>query len=131
MWRLYFTRLYPDVMLDANIDDMRFYADYPQITGMIQCGQAYYSMADLEFYILDRLMWQPKLNANKMINSFMNAYYGKAAPYMKRYLNLIRKTVKTKPHRQRASAYAPGILEDGLAGKSISFISQSRTGSKK
>ncbi len=132
--RIYFISLYPDLMLDANIDNMKLYARYPQVETVIHCGWPAYSMADLEYYVLDRLMWEPQLDSEKLINDFMDAYYGKAAPFMKEYLTLLRKTVKKKPHYQSSPYYNPGLLDSGLAEKAYPIFARAEEavkGSKK
>lgn len=41
--------------------------------------------SDLKTYLLSRLSWQPGLNVTNDMDDFMQAYYGKAAAYIKQY----------------------------------------------
>ncbi|HVX26667.1 MAG TPA: DUF4838 domain-containing protein [Parafilimonas sp.] len=45
-------------------------------------------LAELRAYILSRLLWNPNVNINDIMNVFLNNYYGKAAPNIKSYLSL-------------------------------------------
>ncbi len=40
----------------------------------------------LRSYLLSKLMWDPKLDVNAVMEEFLKAYYGDAAPYMKKYI---------------------------------------------
>ncbi|MBR1870959.1 MAG: DUF4838 domain-containing protein [Kiritimatiellae bacterium] len=42
--------------------------------------------AELKTYLLAKLMWNPDQDAGKLIDRFLAGYYGKAAPYVKKYL---------------------------------------------
>lgn len=44
--------------------------------------------AELRAYMIGNLMWNPDIDADRCMNDFLCAYYGKAAPYMYRYLQL-------------------------------------------
>lgn len=46
-------------------------------------------LAGLRSYILAKLLWNPKSDAEKIKEEFLDAYYGIAAPHIKNYLDLI------------------------------------------
>ena len=50
-------------------------------------------MPELRAYILARLLWNPNVNYNDILNVFINNYYGKAAPYIKSYLALTQSSL--------------------------------------
>ena len=54
--------------------------------------------AELKAYLLAKLMWNPDVDANAIIDEFINAYYGKAASQMKEYLALVNGLVTKDTH---------------------------------
>lgn len=54
--------------------------------GNIQSGGEF---AELRAYLLAKLLWNPDLNVEREMNGFLEAYYGKAAPYIKNYIDLM------------------------------------------
>ncbi len=45
--------------------------------------------AELKGYLLSKLLWNPNIPADSVINEFMEGYYGDAAPYVHSYFNLL------------------------------------------
>lgn len=45
--------------------------------------------AEMRTYMVSKLMWNPDLDADSLIHSFMDGYYGKAAPYLYEYEKLL------------------------------------------
>jgi hypothetical protein len=54
--------------------------------GNIQVGGEF---AGLRAYLLAKLLWEPDLDANREMNDFLEHYYGKAAPYINSYIDLL------------------------------------------
>jgi len=52
--------------------------------------------ADLRNYVSSRLLWNPGLNGEKLISEFINLYYGRAAPSIQRFINLIHDNAEAK-----------------------------------
>ncbi|MBI4834768.1 MAG: DUF4838 domain-containing protein [Planctomycetes bacterium] len=50
--------------------------------------------AELRAYVLAKLLWNPEYDAQKAINEFMDVYYGKSAPAIRKYFDLIHDKVK-------------------------------------
>lgn len=44
---------------------------------------------EMRAYMVSKLMWNPYLNADSLMHSFMNGYYGAAAPYLYQYEKLL------------------------------------------
>lgn len=44
-------------------------------------------MSELKAYMLARLLWNPDVNIDSVKNVFLEGYYGKAAPYIKQYID--------------------------------------------
>lgn len=45
--------------------------------------------AEMRTYMVSKLMWNPYLNADSLMRSFMDGYYGAAAPYLYQYEKLL------------------------------------------
>lgn len=53
-------------------------------------------MAELRGYLIAQLLWNPERDTNRIIDQFLNAYYGSAAKYIKQYIELIHRISKNK-----------------------------------
>ena len=53
-------------------------------------GQRGTDFAEMRAYMLAKLMWNPELDADSLMLSFMDGYYGKAAPYLFRYQKVMQ-----------------------------------------
>jgi len=65
------------------------------VSGVLEqgSGDTYSDMAELNSYLLARLLWNPSLNADSLENDFVSQYYGKAAPFVQEYLHALRSAV--------------------------------------
>jgi hypothetical protein len=76
-------------------EDIKFYA-HNHITGYFAQGSAgcylgYFSR--LQFWLQSQLLWNPSRSPKSLIKEFFNGYYGKAGPYLLRYMNLMEDAV--------------------------------------
>lgn len=66
--------------------------------GLFEQGDYYCDAGDfvrMRNWVISRLMWDPDLEENKLIDEFLTGYYGeKAAPYLQQYWNLLTNSVK-------------------------------------
>ena len=46
------------------------------------------NFADLRAYLIAKLMWNTKLDVEALMNTFLNDYYGEAAPYIYQYIKI-------------------------------------------
>jgi len=76
--------------------NVRFFADH-QVKGLFEQG-AYTSngaeMAELRAWVLARLLWDPSLDGQKLVDEFIDGYYGPAAPHIRDYLNTLHDAVE-------------------------------------
>jgi len=76
--------------------NVRFFADH-HVKGIFEQG-AYTSngaeMAELRAWVLAKLLWNPSLDAQALIDEFINGYYGPAAPHIRAYLNTTHSAVE-------------------------------------
>ena len=50
-------------------------------------------MAELRAWVLAKLLWNPQLDDRKLIDDFLDGYYGPAAPHIKAYLDVTHQAV--------------------------------------
>jgi len=76
--------------------NVKFFADH-NVKGIFEQG-AYQSygaeMAELRAWVLAKLLWNPNLDGQKLIDEFIEGYYGPAAPHIRAYLNVTHDAVE-------------------------------------
>ena len=43
--------------------------------------------AELRIYLIAKLLWNPNLNVDSVMNDFLQGYYGDAAPFVRQYID--------------------------------------------
>lgn len=84
--------------LDAMSETIQYLAQFPAVKGYF--GQHMGSidspksseLADLRAWVGARLLWNPNQDYKALINQFVTGFYGDAAPYISRYIDLIHKS---------------------------------------
>lgn len=80
---------------DGLTKDLRFFADN-KVTGVFEQGDAYTNgvgdFVQLRACLMSKLMWNPKLAQDKLIDEFLQGYYGGAAPYLRQYIDLVQQS---------------------------------------
>jgi hypothetical protein len=76
--------------------NVKFFADH-NVKGIFEQG-AYQSygaeMAELRAWVLAKLLWNPNLDGQMLIDEFIDGYYGPAAPHIKEYLKVTHDAVE-------------------------------------
>jgi hypothetical protein len=76
--------------------NVRFFHQHG-VRGLFEQG-AYQShgaeMAELRAWVLAQLLWNPYQDDQKLIDEFLRGYYGKAARFIRQYLNLMHEAAK-------------------------------------
>jgi hypothetical protein len=49
-----------------------------------------HEFSELKSYLLARLLWNPEADASAVMDEFLNGYYGKAGPFIRRYIDALR-----------------------------------------
>ncbi|OHB63123.1 MAG: hypothetical protein A2168_04695, partial [Planctomycetes bacterium RBG_13_50_24] len=77
--------------------NVKFFVDH-SVKGLFEQG-AYTSngaeMAELRAWVLAKLLWNPSLDGQKLIDEFIAGYYGPAGPHIKDYLQIIHDAVES------------------------------------
>jgi len=78
--------------------NVKFFVDH-NVKGIFEQG-AYTSngaeMAELRAWVLAKLLWNPSLDGQKLIDEFITGYYGPAGPHIKEYLQIIHDAVEAR-----------------------------------
>ena len=78
-------------------ENIRFYKRMG-IRGILEEGNFSYgggaAMDELKSYLIGKLLWNPDLDADVLIDEFLEGVYGKGAPYLKEYITLTTASVK-------------------------------------
>ena len=82
--------------------------------------------AELKAYLLAKLMWNPDADADAIIDEFIKAYYGKAAPKMKEYLALVNGLAGKDSHLtcQTSIYHGRSTYTDAFINKALAILSQ-------
>ncbi len=82
----------PHPNLPVFTPDIRTYVDNNAIgvffEGNHYCRGARGDFEELKIYLMSHMLWNPKQNEKRIIVDFLNGYYGKAGPILKRYIDL-------------------------------------------
>ncbi|MBI3922034.1 MAG: DUF4838 domain-containing protein, partial [Armatimonadetes bacterium] len=66
------------------------------VIGVFEQGDGYNqdaAFAALKTWVICKLMWDPRLKERLLIKEFLEGYYGKAAPYLAEYLDVMERVV--------------------------------------
>jgi len=113
--------LAPFPVLTTLQPNLRFFSDHG-ITGAFEqgSGDTYSDMAELNSYLLAKLLWDPSRDVKELTADFCKGYYGKGAPYVLQYLDLRSKALAASGKRldiygnpidDRRSFLAPELLQ--------------------
>ena len=85
----HYPHAFPNVYaLQGNI---RFFRDH-HVVSLLEQGDyqgRHADMAELKLWLIAKWMWNPELPMNELLDRFFNGYYGKAAPFVRRYFDLL------------------------------------------
>ncbi|MHB1356262.1 MAG: DUF4838 domain-containing protein [Anaerolineae bacterium] len=114
--------LQPFPNLDEVIRDIQLFKQHGTVGLFYEGGYApggCCAQAELESFLMAKLMWKPERPAQPIIDDFLQGVYGKAASLMQRWLDLIHDVVRTQNVHLRiwdaptAPYLADSILEQG------------------
>ena len=55
--------------------------------------------AEMRTWLVSKLMWNPDLDTDELVHTFLNGYYGEAAPYLYQYIKLMEGALLGSGHR--------------------------------
>ncbi|MCE5259664.1 MAG: DUF4838 domain-containing protein [Chloroflexi bacterium] len=112
--------LQPFPNLDEVIGDIPIFKKYGAVGLFYEGGYAPGGMcaqSELEAYLMAKLMWHTDRPAEPIIADFLQGVYGKAAPYIKEWLDLIHDVLRKQNWHLRIwdTPTAPYLADDVLA----------------
>lgn len=101
-WKLYYEAFpNPKGGIRDRADYVKFYHQLGAckmfIEAEIDDNKSIFSFTDLRSYQAAKLMWDPYLDSKKLISDYMNAFYGKAAPAMSKFLDFLEDSMAQEP----------------------------------
>jgi len=120
-------RYEPFGCLYGMVDKIKFYHQHG-IKGIHFCGGHPLLFGALFEYVIGRMLWHPELDPEPLINEFMPAYYGAAAPYMRQYFDLFYGRIrdKTNPFHQRCTRPNPGLVTPAFAARAYPIFERAK-----
>jgi hypothetical protein len=76
--------------------------------------------AELRTYLLAKLLWNPDINIDSVMNDFLQGYYGDAAPYLRQYIDTMHASLAASgegldiygyPTSSSSGYLSPGMLD--------------------
>ncbi len=112
--------------LYAMAAKIKFY-HFNGIRGIFFCGGPRL-FGELFNYVMGRLLWRSDLDVDALIDEFLPAYYGAAAPYMREYLNLLYNRVDdhAAPFHTHCEEPNPGLVTPKFAAKAYELFEKAR-----
>ena len=108
----------------AMVDKMNFYASNG-IKGIIQCVVPT-SFTDLFVFVQGKLFWEPDADIEKLIDEFMDVYYGEAAPQMRKYFNFMHNEINTRPVHQHCERPNPDLVTAEYTAKALEMFDKAQ-----
>lgn len=68
-------------------------------------GQSWSDLAELKQYLITKLLWDPDIDADSVINRFIKGYYGNAAPFIREYYDLTSRQIAMVADSQNLDIY--------------------------
>jgi hypothetical protein len=75
--------LQPNIQLFAKHDVKMMFQQGAGNSNLAEFGE-------LKTYLISKLLWNPYVNIDSVMNDFLNGYYGNAGKYIKKYINLMQ-----------------------------------------
>jgi hypothetical protein len=79
---------------EGYTNDLRFFAAN-KVKGVFQQGDNYSNnvgdFVQMRAWVTGKLLWNPQLDQDALMNEFLNGYYGEAGPHLKQYIDTVQR----------------------------------------
>lgn len=75
--------------------NIRFFNKYGTTAHFQQCnvGEGV-ELSELKAYLISKLLWNPEINADEVMNEFLSGFYNEAAPFVRSYIDLLHEEAR-------------------------------------
>jgi len=101
---------------------MAYYLDHG-IRGMYYCGVPT-NFTDLFVFVQSAMHWDRNVDVESLIDQFMAAYYGKAAPFIREYFDAMHREVVDRHVHQMCEGRCPGIMTPEFTEKARALFAK-------
>lgn len=109
----------------AMVSKMKFYS-LVGVRGIIDCVVPT-NFRDLFIFVQGKLFWDPKANVEALIDEFMSAYYGPAAPAIRDYFDFMHYEIDSRQVHQMCEAANPELVTSEYADKALKMFERAQT----
>ena len=111
---------------DALQPNVRFFVQH-SVKGLFEQGNSspggHGEMEPLRAYLLAELLWNPEADTRRLTDEFLDAYYGKAAPNLRAYLELLEGQVRDgKTHAHIYDSPKAAYLNAPFLGAALKLL---------
>ena len=111
-----------------------FYANYEKIKFFAKNGFKVIKFNNLspgwgifnavQKYVLTKVLWNPDIDVEKEIDDFLKLYYGKAAPALRKFFDLIHAEIKRRDWSQNTEIVIRGFVTQKLADQGMKLFAE-------
>lgn len=95
------------------------------VTGIAFCAVPE-NFRDLFIFVIGRLSWEPDADVEALIDEFMAAYYGKAAPAVREYFDFMHQEIDGRPVHQMCERANPQLVTAAFADKALGIFARAQ-----
>lgn len=103
---------------------MNYYAS-TTISGVGFCV-APENFRDLFLFVMGRLRWEPQADVERLVDEFMAAYYGPAAPAVRDYFDFLHREIDQRPVHQMCERANFGLVTPQFAARSLEIFGRAQ-----
>jgi len=95
------------------------------IRGIIYCVVPE-NFRDLFMFVQGRLLWDPNVDVEPLVDDFMSAYYGAAAPAIRDYFNFMHHEIDSRQIHQMGEESNPELVTPEFADKALEMFKKAQ-----
>lgn len=106
--------LLPFPNFDVLAHNYQFFSQ-SNVIGILELGSwnaPWSEFSELKQWLIAKLLWNPYQDTDSLANLFINDYYGKAAPYVRKYYDLCRRLVTEEKHFTVSMEWDTDLFDD-------------------
>ena len=103
------------------------------VDGVFAEGNHYSEVSEfraLRIYVLNKLLWDPNCGLDKVVDDFMDGYYGSASKYMRQYFDFLHSQIKEDVHMTHVASHTKSYYSDELIATSRDILDKAKAATK-